>query len=140
MTVFRKGLENREQLMRASKAEEAKTGKPGPSTALALRRVSFGALRARDFSRALSAADELLVLKGDDLMVMGNRAHAFMFLGRRDEARAIYLAHKGKTVSADAGNAAWEARVAADFAELRKAGLDDPLMTEVATMLDGQPK
>ena len=139
VTVFRKGLENREQLMRASKGEEAKTGKPGPSTAQALRRVSFGALRARDFSRALSAADESLVLNGDDLMVIGNRAHALMFLGRREEARAIYLAHKGKTVSADAGNA-WETRVAADFAELRKAGLDDPLMTEVATMLDGQPK
>ena len=130
-------LENREQEMRASKAEEAKTDKPGPSTALALRRVSFGALRARDFSRALSAADESLVLNGADWVVMGNRAHALMFLGRRDEARAIYLAHKGKI--ADVGNT-WEARVAADFAELRKAGLDDPLMTEVVTMLGGQLK
>ena len=139
VTVFRKALENREQQKRAIEAEEAKTGKPGPSTALALRRVSFGALRARDFSRALSAADESLILKGDDLVVVGNRAHALMFLGRRDEARAIYLAHKGKTLSADAGNA-WEKRVAADFAELRKAGMDDPLMTEVATILDGRPK
>jgi tetratricopeptide (TPR) repeat protein len=139
VTVFRKALENREQQMRANEAEEAKTGKPGPSTALALRRVSFGALRARDFSRALSAAEQSLVLKGDDLVVVGNRAHALMFLGRRDEALAIYLAHKGKVLSADAGNA-WEAGVAADFAELRKAGLDDPLMTEVAKILDGRPK
>lgn len=57
----------------------------------------------------------------------GNRAHALMFLGRTDEARAIYLAHRGEQINGKT----WEQQTLADFAELRKAGLTNPLMDEI---------
>jgi hypothetical protein len=58
-----------------------------------------------------------------------NRAHALMFLGRVDEARALYLANRGKKTI---GDKLWENVVREDFADLRKAGLSHPLMSEVA--------
>jgi len=52
-----------------------------------------------------------------------------MFLGRVEEARALYLAHRGaKNV---AGEKAWETAVTEDFAELRAAKLMHPLMDEI---------
>ena len=60
-----------------------------------------------------------------------NRAHALMFLKRTHEASTLYLAHKGKMFR----NKPWERAIADDFAELRKAGLADPLMTQIETTL-----
>ena len=62
------------------------------------------------------------------IWIDGNRAHALMFLGRTDEARKIYLAHRGeKTLDDDV----WETVIRKDFAELGKSGLSDPLMDEI---------
>ena len=52
-----------------------------------------------------------------------------MFLNRTDEARILYLKYRGtKNV---VGEKSWEASVLEDFAELRKAGLTNPLMDEI---------
>jgi hypothetical protein len=53
-----------------------------------------------------------------------------MFLGRVDEARVLYLTHRGKKF-ADNEDKLWEAGIAEDFAVLRKAGLEHPLMAEI---------
>ena len=55
-----------------------------------------------------------------------------MFLGRTDEARAIYLQYRGKTNVV--GEKSWETLVLDDFAELRKTGLTHPLMDEIAPL------
>jgi hypothetical protein len=52
-----------------------------------------------------------------------------MFLGRIDEARALYLKHRGQKDVLDGKS--WEALILADFADLRKAGLSNPLMDEI---------
>ena len=52
-----------------------------------------------------------------------------MFLGRLDEARALYLRYRG--AQKVQGDKSWEAVVLEDFAELRKAGLVHPLMDEI---------
>ena len=52
-----------------------------------------------------------------------------MFLGRAEEARALYLKYRGKK-NVD-GEKSWEASVLDDFAEMRKAGLTHRLMTEI---------
>ena len=52
-----------------------------------------------------------------------------MFLGRVDEARALYLRYCGRKKVQD--EKPWETVVFEDFAELRKAGLTDPLMDEI---------
>ena len=63
------------------------------------------------------------------IFIYGNRAHALMLLGQADEARAIYLQYRGKTNVV--GEKSWETAVLDDFAELRKAGLNHPLMDEI---------
>jgi hypothetical protein len=52
-----------------------------------------------------------------------------MFLGRVEEARAIYLSHRGAKNVVD--EKSWEAVVMDDFAELREAKLKHSLMDEI---------
>ena len=83
----------------------------------------------QDFATALEAADEAIALAADKLWLYINRAHALMFLGRIDEARALYLQYRGtKNVSDEKS---WETIILDDFAALRKAGLTNPLMNEI---------
>jgi tetratricopeptide (TPR) repeat protein len=87
---------------------------------------------ASDFTKALETADEAIALAPDTdnkIWIDGNRAHALMLLGRADEARAIYLQYRGKTNVLD--EKSWETVVLNDFAEMRKAGIIDPLMNEI---------
>ena len=56
-----------------------------------------------------------------------------MFLGRIDEAKAIYLANKGKPINPD--DTLWEEAVADDFEAFRKAGLDHPAMAAILSSL-----
>jgi hypothetical protein len=71
----------------------------------------------------------MIAIRPDDVLSYVPRAHALMFLGRADEARAIYLRFRGaKNV---AGDKPWEAVIVEDFASLRKAGLMHPLMDEI---------
>jgi hypothetical protein len=51
-----------------------------------------------------------------------------MFLGRLDDARALYL--RSRREKKVLGDKSWEAGVLEDFAELRKAGLTHPLMDD----------
>jgi TPR repeat protein len=122
----------------AVKVEEAETkreGKPGEETAQALHSVTWHALFAREFTKALTAADRAHALLPDDLGIETNRAHALMFVGSGEECKALYLAYKGKPVSRQL----WEHVIAKDFAEFRKAGLTHPMMAEVEKELGVSP-
>ena len=66
----------------------------------------------------------------DDLNIETNRAHALMFMGRDEEAKALYLAHKGKPV-VGRGHKLWEQAVAENFAEFRKSDLTHPMMADI---------
>jgi hypothetical protein len=63
-----------------------------------------------------------------------NRAHALLFMSRPDEARVLYLAHKGKRMSQNDGRT-WEDATAEDFEVMRKAGLDHAAIGEIAAAL-----
>jgi tetratricopeptide (TPR) repeat protein len=90
---------------------------------------AYRLLLGREFVAALEAADEAIAVTPDQIWLYTNRAHALMFLGRTEEARALYLRYRGeKNVD---GQNTWEAVVLDDFAELRKAGLASPLMDEI---------
>ena len=52
-----------------------------------------------------------------------------MFMGHDDEAKALYLAHKGEPVSG-ADNKLWEQAIAEDFAVFRKVSLTHPMMAD----------
>ncbi len=125
-------LRLQEALAEKTEADEtARDGKPGKETGRQIHGVSWHALVARDFPKALAACDRALSLDPDNaLHVNTNRAHAFVFLGRLDEARTLYLEHMGKKMSAS-DHQLWDTVIADDFAKLRKAGLDHPLMAEI---------
>ena len=127
------GLE--EGLARAIEADEIwSAGKPGPLTAGVLGNVSWDALFAHEFPRALAAAERAHLLDPDLLWLEINHAHALMLLNRSDEARALYLSHKNEPLH-DNDNKTWGQAIAEDFAELRKAGLVNPLMEDVEAAL-----
>ena len=95
--------------------------------------MAWEALVAKNFTKALTVADHTHALFPDEILFERNRAHALMFMGREDEAKALYLAHKGKPVS-EADNL-WEQVIAKDFAELRNAGLTHPMMADIEKQL-----
>jgi TPR repeat protein len=109
-------------------AETKRDGKPGEDTAGALLDVAQYALLAREYGKALTASERAHALLPDNLAIEANRAHALMFLGRQAEARALYLAYKGKRVQP---GVSWESVVADDFAKFRKAGLTHPIMADI---------
>jgi hypothetical protein len=78
----------------------------------------------------LTVGDRAHALFPDDLAIETNRAHALMFLGRGEDSKALYLAHKGKPISGPDGQL-WEYVIVEDFAELRKAGLTHPMMADI---------
>jgi lipoprotein NlpI len=101
--------------------------------------LAFWFVLAGDFSNAVDAADQVVALAPDRLWLHGNRAHALMFVGRIEEARAIYLAHRGARNASDSGEKSWETAVLEDFAELRAAKLTHPLMDEIEQLFTAQP-
>jgi TPR repeat protein len=114
--------------------ETEREGKASKDTVQALYNLAWYALFAREFTKALTAADRLHALLPDDHEYEINRAHALMFLERGKESKALYLAHKGKPVSEQDARL-WEHVIAEDFAEFRKAGLTHPMMADIENEL-----
>jgi tetratricopeptide (TPR) repeat protein len=109
----------------------------GPATAQALGQYSFYALFAREFPSALAAAERALTLAPGKLWIATNKAHALMFVGRTEEARALYLEHKGKTISESGKN--WEDEVLNDFDQFEKAGLPQAQIAEFRALMVSKP-
>jgi hypothetical protein len=110
----------------ATKAEAVETkreGKPGMETAFLLNEVAWRALFAGQFPTALTVANRAHALLPDDRSIERHQAHALMFMGHDEEAKALYFAHKGQRL--------WEQAIAKDFAEFRKAGLTHPMMADI---------
>jgi tetratricopeptide (TPR) repeat protein len=53
--------------------------------------VAYKLVLAQNFARALEASDLVIPVTPDTIWFHTNRAHALMFLGHVDEARALYL-------------------------------------------------
>jgi TPR repeat protein len=123
----------------AAKVEAVETkreDKPGKETADSLNSVVWYALFAREFTKALAIAERAHALLPDDLGIETNRAHGLMFLERGEEAKALYLAYKGKP---EQDGKLWERAIVEDFAEFRKAGLTHPMMAEIEKELGVSP-
>jgi tetratricopeptide (TPR) repeat protein len=90
--------------------------------------LSFILVLNGKFSTALDVVDQAIALGTKGIAFRENRAHALMLLDRVEEARTVYLAHRGHK---NTEGKAWEAIVLGDFAEMRKHGLSHPLMGEI---------
>ena len=110
--------------------EQIVTAQPGEQMANALNQVVWYALFAKEFTKALTVADRAHALLPDNLGIESNRAHALLFMEHDEEAKALYLAHKGELFSEE-DNKLWEQGIAEDFAQFRKAGLTHPMMADV---------
>lgn len=97
--------------------------------ASAMGELAYKLVRARQFGLALETAEQSISFAPDLIWVQLSRAHALMFLGRIEEARALYLRYRGeKNVWKQYS---WRDLASAQFAELRAAGLARPLMDEI---------
>lgn len=94
--------------------------------------VAWFALFNQAYDQALVAAQEAVDRFPGVLLYKPNRAHALLFLGRVEEARAVYSAHRNASVS---DTATWSDLIKGDFAALRAAGLNHPAMADIETDL-----
>jgi tetratricopeptide (TPR) repeat protein len=90
--------------------------------------VAMAMLLVKDFQGALAALDKATPAAPDQNWFDLVRAACLMFLDRPDEARALYLKHRGETTYA---GKSWETATKDGFALLRAHGLDNPLMAEI---------
>jgi TIR domain len=84
---------------------------------------------ARKYPQALDAADLAISLSPEILWLYIVKAEALMLLNRTDEARALFLKYAGEQNVYD--NKSWQIVVVGFFADLRKAGVQNPLMDEI---------
>ena len=123
--------------VKVEEGEKKREGYPGRETASALHDVAWRALLAREFTKALTAANRAHALLPYDPEIESNRAHALMFLEQGEESKTLYLAHKGKPLGRN--GQLWEHVIAEDFAEFRKAGLTHPMMADIERELGVSP-
>jgi TPR repeat protein len=127
---YDEALRLEETLAAKVEADETKRdGKPGEQVATELNQVLWYALFAKEFTKALTVADRAHTLFPNNLSIETNRAHALMFMGHDEEAKALYLAHKGEV--RDLSGKLREQIIAEDFADFRKAGLTHPMMADI---------
>jgi TPR repeat protein len=135
--------ERKREAARVEAEERKREGKPGQKTAQELILVTWYALFAREFTKALTVADRAHSLLPDKLTniltIEAIRAHALLFLGYREESTALYLAHKGKPIPGRQDGMLWERAIAEDFAKFRKAGLTHPMMADIEKELGVSP-
>jgi len=126
---YPEALRLQEAFAAKTEADETKRdGKPGEETAEQLSQITWYALFAREFPKALAVADRAHALFPDHLLIESNRAHALMFTEHAVEGKALYLAYKGKSIK---GSKLWERAIADDFAKFQKAGLTHPMMADI---------
>jgi tetratricopeptide (TPR) repeat protein len=110
----------------ATDADEARAERIGR----ALGTLSWSAVNARSYQRALWAGRHAVELAPNLSWISLNYAHALMLSGDREAAKAIYLAvHKPVPQEIEA----WKASLEKDFKTLRSRGIEDPLMDDIAT-------
>lgn len=101
--------------------------------------LSWYQLYVRDFAGALASTDAGKKLDDTNLYLETNRAHAFLFLGRTQEAQAIYLGNRGKKLDPKQEQT-WDKAILKDFDELEGAGLTNPEISQIRRLLSPEQK
>jgi hypothetical protein len=115
------------ELYKADQTPAAKSDLAG-----ALGGLSFALLCTNRSQDALDRAQEALALDPAMLRNAAFRAHALLFLGHVDEAKAIYLSDKDKPIG---DGRTFAQAVKDDYAMFRKLGIDLPAMKQIEALL-----
>lgn len=100
--------------------------------------IAYRLVVNHQFALGLQAVEQCIARAPDLIWLNGVRAHALMFLDRSADAQAIYLQFRGRKNVWN--QASWEDFIKSAFADLRKAGLENPLMDEIEKQFaDGGP-
>lgn len=89
--------------------------------------LSWYQLHVKDFAGALASAEAGLAVDADYVLLETNRAHALVFLGRLDEADAIYRRYVGQRPD----GRSWEEIIIEDLDLLEKEGVSHPHFARV---------
>jgi tetratricopeptide (TPR) repeat protein len=96
-------------------------------------KLSWHQLLIKDFIGALSTCERAPDEDAADLLLQTNHAHAFLFLGRTEEARQLYGKYVGQEI-AETGKS-WERIILEDLDDLEENGLTSPEFTKIREML-----
>ncbi len=96
--------------------------------------LSWVQIKNGDDKAALPSTESGLQIDPGYLPLQMNRAHALMFLGRPDEAEAVYRRNIGKQVFPDSPRL-WEQEVLSDFDTLETEGRTHPLMNKIRELM-----
>ena len=96
--------------------------------------LAFQYLLLGHFERALECSDEALAGNPNSVILDITRAHALMFLGRVEEAEAIYRRYHGRNM---AHRYTCDGYIRGDFDRLREAGFSHALMDVVEGRMFG---
>jgi len=102
-------------------------------------KIGFAAnamLIAGEFDAALAALDQVTPVVPEQNWLDLIRAACLMFLDRPDEARAIYMKHRGEI---SYSGKTWEAVTMEGMANLRARGMTRPLMAEIEKTFSTSP-
>jgi hypothetical protein len=133
---YEKAAKLQRTIARETEEEETKSdGRPGPRTAIEYGDLAHYELLARHFEAALEASERATSLGPDQPSMPIYGAHAAMFLGYAEGARAAHRDGPKKYPAPYFNPDYWKEKVLEDFAEFEKAGLTHPQMGEIREML-----
>ena len=98
--------------------------------------AALAAIEAGQDAQGLALSEEAIGIAPKELWPYSTRADALMLLGRTDEARQIYLAHRGEHFQ---NGESREDLVKSDFAKFRKLGFVNLLMAETEADFSRRP-
>jgi tetratricopeptide (TPR) repeat protein len=101
--------------------------------------LAWRQLLMRDFAGALASSDEEIKLDPTQLEGAEERAFALLFLGRDQEAEAVFMRNGGKKMSpATSSTLIWEDAVFGDYGALAKQGITSNDAQHVSDLMNAQ--
>lgn len=98
--------------------------------------LSFYQLFASDYEGVLESAKKGLKIDPEYLPLQTNHAHALLFLGRKEDAMAVYMKYRGKKID----GRLWETIILEDFDQLEKAGIRHEMIETLRKELGADKK
>jgi hypothetical protein len=112
-------------------ADPKQTPQARSAAALAQATLAWAELLNNHPKESIDASQKAIALDPQQAWMYANLAHAYLLSDRVDQAKSVYLAHRGEEMY----GAPFELSVRDDLAQLRRLGLDRPAMAQIEQLL-----